>query len=271
MTIVLPDGGRHAFFLLIFLLACPAVHAAWEITQRRDFKDPTGKVHASELLLTDGTIDAAAQVVYFSPSDVRFQVIPNLEGAIDGVRSAVDLAQAIAGINGGYFQADLGPLGLLISNSRVIHPPQKAKLLSGIFLVKDGRPEIIRSNELVSTKGVQQAIQCGPLLVERGQPVPGLNTQKFAARSFVFMCGPTCWGFGTCRSVTLAAIGEMLAKTKLIRDNHIIQALNLDGGSSTALYARFGDDEVFSEGRAIVSNYLIISATLAPKGAGPTF
>jgi exopolysaccharide biosynthesis protein len=60
--------------------------------------------------------------------------------------------------------------------------------------------------------------------------------------------------------VTLAAIGEMLAKTRLIRDNRIIQALNLDGGSSTALYARFGDNEIFSEGRSIVSNYLIVGA-----------
>jgi len=266
--------AQRAFFLL-FLLACTSVHAAWEITQRRDLKDPGGKVHASELLLSDGTTDAAAQVVYFSPHEVRFQVIPNLQGKIDGVRSAVDAAQGMAGINGGYFEADLGPLGLLISNGRVTHPARKAKLLSGVFLVKEGRPEIIRSRELVSTKGVQQAIQCGPFLVEGGQPVPGLDAERVAARSFVFFCGPTCWGFGTCRSVTLAAIGEMLAKAKLIRDNRIIQALNLDGGSSTALYAKLGDNEIFSEGRSIVSNYLIIGAARdaarEPKASGPNF
>jgi len=262
-------AGR-AFFLL-FLLVCSSAHAAWEITQRRDFEDPGGKLHASELLLTDGTTDAAAQVVYFSPHEVRFEVIPNLEGKIDGVRNAVDASQGTAGINGGYFEADLHPLGLLISNGRVIHPAQKAKLLSGIFLVKEGRPEIVRSRELVSIKGIQQAIQCGPFLVEGGQPVPGLNAERIAARSFVFSCGPTCWGFGTCRSVTLAAIGEILAKTKLIRDNRIIQALNLDGGSSTALYAKFGDHEIFSEGRTIVSNYLIIRTALAQRRAGPTF
>jgi uncharacterized protein YigE (DUF2233 family) len=258
-------------FLLLFLLACSSVHAAWKITQARDLNDPGRKVHASELLLTDGTRDAAAQIVYFSPHEIRFQVIPNLEAKIDGVRSAVDAAEGMAGINGGYFEADLAPLGLLISNGRVIHPLQKAKLLSGIFLVREGRPQIVRSRELVRTEGIQQAIQCGPFLVEGGQPVPGLNTERVAARSFVFFCGPTCWGFGTCRSVTLAAMGEMLAKTKLIRDNRVIRALNLDGGSSTALYAKCGNDEIFSEGRSIVSNYLIIGAALAHNGARSTF
>jgi len=256
---------------LLLLLPWTSVHAAWEITQRRDLKDPGGKVNASELLLTDGTTEAAAQLVYFSPHQVRFQVIPNLEGKIDGVRSAVDAVEGLAGINGGYFEVDLGPLGLLISNGRVIHPAQKAKLLSGIFLVKEGHPEIIRSRELASTNGIQQAIQCGPFLVEGGQAVPGLNPERVAARSFIFFCGPTCWGFGTCRSVTLAAIGEILAKTKLIRGNRIIQALNLDGGSSTALYAKFGENEIFFEGRSIVSNYLIISAALAHNRAASTF
>jgi uncharacterized protein YigE (DUF2233 family) len=252
-------------FIFLSFLACASAQAQLQTTQRRDFRDSSGKVNAVELLLTDGNTDTEVQIVYFSPHDVRFQVIPNLEGNIEDVRGAVGRATGIAGINGGYFEDDLIPLGLLISNGHVIHPIRKANLLSGIFLVKEGRPQIVRTRELSSIKGIEQAIQCGPFLVERGQPVPGLNTQKVAARTFVFFCGPSCWGFGICRSVTLAAMGEMLAKAKWIRDNRIIQALNLDGGSSTSLFAKLDENEIFSEGRSIVSNYLIINTRFTSK------
>src|SRR6516162_4432861 len=252
---------------LIFLsfLACASVQAQWQTTERRDFRDSSGKVNATELLLTDGSTSTKVQIVFFSPHDVGFQVIPNLEGNIEGVRSAVDEATGIAGINGGFFEADLSPLGLLISNGRLIHPIQKANLLSGILLVKEGRPRIVRSRELSSIKGIEQAIQCGPFLVEGGRVVPGLNTERVAPRTFVFSCGSSCWGFGICRSVTLAAMSEMLAKAKWIRDNRIIQAVNLDGGSSTALYARLEKNEIFSEGKSIVSNYLIINPRFTSK------
>ena len=252
-------------FIFLSFLACASVQAQFQITERRDFRDSSGKVNAAELLLTDGATDAEVQIVYFSPHDVRFQVIPNLEGNLEGVRSAVEGSTGIAGINGGFFEADLSPLGLLISNGHLIHPIRKANLLSGIFLVKEGHPQIVRTGKLSRIKGIEQALQCGPFLVEDGQPVPGLNAERVAPRTFVFFCGPSCWGFGICRSVTLAAMGEMLAKAKWIRDNRIIQALNLDGGSSTTLYAKLDKNEIYSEGRSIVSNYLIIKARFISK------
>src|SRR6516164_6652016 len=109
---------------LIFLsfLACASVQAQWQTTERRDFRDSSGKVNAAELLVTDGTTAAEVQIVFFSPHDVRFQVIPNLEGNIEDVRSAVDGSFGIAGINGGFFETDLSPLGLLINNGHLIHP-----------------------------------------------------------------------------------------------------------------------------------------------------
>ena len=252
-------------FIFLSFLACASVQAQLQTTERRDFRDSSGKVNAAELLVTDGTTAAEVQIVFFSPHDVRFQVIPNLEGNIEDVRSAVDGSFGIAGINGGFFETDLSPLGLLINNGHLIHPIRKANLLSGIFLVKEGRPRIVRTRELSGLKGIEQAIQCGPFLVEDGRPVPGLNTERVAPRTFVFFCGPSCWGFGICRSVTLAAMGEMLAKAKWIPDNRIIQALNLDGGSSTTLYAKLDKNEIYSEGGSIVSNYLIINTRLPSK------
>ena len=246
------------FFFLLFLLSPGCLYADWNVIQRRDSTTSKGEATASELTLSDGASRAEVQLVYFTPTDIRFETVTNLDGNIQGVRDAVDSRGGFAGINGGYFEANLDPLGLLIGNSRVLHPLQKAKLLSGIFFVRNGRPELTRTAEFPGVKGVQQAIQCGPFLVDGGRVVPGLNDQRVAPRTFVFTCGTSLWGFGVCRSVTLKEIGNILAHAKVILEHPIIRALNFDGGSSTAFYVKLEGRVIFSEGRSVVSNYLVV-------------
>lgn len=208
--------------------------------------------------MSNGTSEAEVQVVYFAPAEIQLEVVTNLDGNIQGVRDAVERRGSFGGINGGYFEANLDPIGLLISNNRVVHPTQKAKLLSGIFSVRNGHPELTRTSEFSGTRGVQQAIQCGPFLVDGGRTVDGLNYLRVAPRTFIFTCGPTVWGFGICRSVTLKEMGDILAHANVIPDHRIMRALNFDGGSSTALYLKLDGRAIFSEGRSAVSNYLIL-------------
>jgi exopolysaccharide biosynthesis protein len=208
--------------------------------------------------MSNGTSEAEVQVVYFAPPEIQLEVVTNLDGNIQGVRDAVERRGSFGGINGGYFEANLDPIGLLVSNNRVVHPTQKAKLLSGIFFVRNGHPELTRTSEFSGTRGVQQAIQCGPFLVDGGRTVDGLNYLRVAPRTFIFTCGPTVWGFGICRSVTLKEMGDILAHGNVIPDHRIMRALNFDGGSSTALYLKLDGRAIFSEGRSAVSNYLIL-------------
>ena len=182
----------------------------------------------------------------------------------EACETLVESRGSFGGINGGYFEANLDPIGLLISNDRVVHPTRKAKLFSGIFFVRNGQPELARTSEFSGTRGVQQAIQCGPFLVDGGRTVDGLNYLRVAPRTFIFTCGPTMWGFGICRSVTLKEMGDILAHANVVPEHRIIRALNFDGGSSTALYLRPDGRTIFSEGRSVVSNYLVVQAkTLA--------
>jgi exopolysaccharide biosynthesis protein len=245
-------------FLLLFLLSPSWLCAEWNVTQRRDSKIPTGAAIASEFTVGNGRSEAEVQVVYFAPGDVQLEVVTNLDGNIQGVRDAVESSGSFAGINGGYFEPNLDPIGLLISNNKVVHPAQKAKLLSGIFFVKNGHPELSRTSEFSGIRGVQQAIQCGPFLVDGGRTVDGLNYLRVAPRTFIFTCGPSVWGFGICRSVTLKEMGDILAHADVIPRHRIIRALNFDGGSSTTLYLRLDGRAIFSEGRSAVSNYLVV-------------
>jgi exopolysaccharide biosynthesis protein len=249
---------RGLVFVVLFLPT--ATRAEWTIAERQD--SSSNILNVSEIRVTDAATSAQVQLVYCSANKVRFQVVPNVDGRISGVREAVDVARAIAGINGGYFQSDLQPDGLLISGGTIAHPIVHARLLSGVFLQKRGRPELKRVQELTSVKGLEEAIQCGPFLVDNRRAVPGLNQDRVAARTFVFTCASEIWGVGICRSVTLADLSRILSDLKLIPGHPIFRALNFDGGSSTALYVRLQSKALFSEDRPIVGNYLVLRAVL---------
>jgi hypothetical protein len=55
-------------------------------------------------------------------------------------------------------------------------------------------------------------------------------------------------------------MGDILAQTPIVPDHHVIRALNFDGGSSTSFYVRTLGRTFFSEGRPVVSNYLVVKA-----------
>jgi len=248
------------WFLLLFFLSPACLRADWRIIDRHDGQVGEGKLTASQFRVTDGEDEAEVSLVFFTISGLTFEVVANTDGQIQGLQELIESRGGLTGVNGGYFAANLDPIGLLISNGRLVHPLQKAKLLSGVFYVKNNRPWLARMREFPGTKGVQEAIQCGPFLVDGGRTVTGLNTERVAARTFVFSCGPTVWGLGICRSVSLEDMGDILAQTPVVPDHPILRALNLDGGSSTTFYVKTDDQTIFSEGRPVVSNYLVLKA-----------
>ena len=247
-------------FLLLFLLNPLTLYADWQVLDRHDWPVSNARLTASELRVTDGAAEAEVNLVYFATPDVALEVVANTDGEIRGLRGLLEERGGLAGVNGGYFQADLEPVGLLISNERLVHRLQKASLLSGIFYVRNGRPWLARTREFQGAKGIQQAIQCGPFLVDDGRTVSGLDDTRVAARTFIFSCGQSEWGFGICRSVTLKGMGDLLRQTSIFPGHHIVRALNFDGGSSTTFYARSDGRTLFSEGRPAVSSYLIVKA-----------
>jgi len=135
-------------------------------------------------------------------------------------------------VNGGYFDPENAPVGLLISDGKLIAPLRKARLLSGVLAVSKARIELLRSGEYSSRKNVIAAVQSGPFLVDGGTAVAGLNDTKSARRTVVLTSGSDRAGIGFSSAVTLAELGEILAMPNL----KIQRALNLDGGSSSAFW-----------------------------------
>jgi exopolysaccharide biosynthesis protein len=246
--------------LLLFLFSPVCLHADWKVVDRHDWPVAEKTLTVSAFRVENGTAQAEINLAFFPISEVKLEVIENTDGQIRGLRELIESQGGLIGVNGGYFQANLDPVGLLISNGRLVHSLQKAKLLSGIFYLKNGRFWLARTREFPGVKGVQQAIQCGPFLVDGGRAVAGLDQQRVAARTFVFSCGPNLSGFGICRSVTLEEMGDILVQAAIVPNHPIGRALNFDGGSSTTFYARVDGQTIFSEGRPVVSNYLLLKA-----------
>ena len=142
-----------------------------------------------------------------------------------------------AGSNGGYFHKDFTPLGLAVSAGETLHPFERAKLLSGVLAVRKGRIELVRSGKFKAGPDVQDALQAGPWLVEKGTPVSGLNDARLARRTIVANDGKGHWALVAVSPVTLADAARVLCLKGILGPLTIANALNFDGGSSTALRA----------------------------------
>ena len=142
----------------------------------------------------------------------------------------------LAGTNGAYFHPDFTPVGLEISNGRQIHPLEHGKLISGMVVVNRGRVSLLRVGEFKPAPSIQTALQSGPFLIDQGQPVPGLNAIKRAYRTVVLSDGKGGCALLMAESVTLAEMARILAAPGVIPEMKISRALNLDGGSSSAVW-----------------------------------
>ena len=244
--------------LIVFVcfLLPASLFAEWRIVDRQTSEPGDGVPF--RVKVTDGAATANLILIVFHPNKFGIRVVSNDEWRYSSVAAAAAATDAVAGVNGGYFQADGTPVGLLISDNRTIHKLETAKLLSGVFFVRDGKPGLVRSSRFARIKNVTEAIQCGPFLLEDSRAVTGLNNQRSAPRTFVFTGGNSVWGFGICRSVTLAEMGQILAVPDLLGRASVVSALNLDGGSSTQFWARSGNDVTSSSTLPVVANYLLL-------------
>jgi hypothetical protein len=106
--------------------------------------------------------------------------------------------------------------------------------------------QIVRSGEFSRRSAVTTAIQCGPFLVDRGEPIGGLNDSHLARRTFAATTTGDRALVGVCSGVSLAEFSKVLATTSFAEDLRVERALNLDGGSSTGFWFARENGSAFS-------------------------
>ena len=224
-----------SFGLTLLLLA--SARAEWIVRSSQTERSVTSGIEHRRIVLSESTADdqATLDAAIFSSSSTTVRVIDNPTGE-ENLADAMRSEHCIAGVNGGYFDPANAPVGLLISDGELIAPFRKAKLLSGVMVIANGRVQLLRTAEYSSKRKATAALQCGPFLVDRGQPVPGLNDTRAARRTFILTGGSDKAAIGFCSEVTLAQLGKILATRDLAPELKVQRALNLDGGSSSAFW-----------------------------------
>jgi uncharacterized protein YigE (DUF2233 family) len=231
---------------LLFLLAAGPAFPQWtEVSAQSEISSRPGLVHR-HLELEDKASGEAASVelAIFSGRTTGLRVIDNRSGTAE-LANAMAREGCLAGVNGGYFDPNFAPLGLRVVDGQVVRPMIRARLMTGVLLSTSGAIQILRVSEYSPKRKALAAVQCGPLLVDGGVPVKGLNNDRMARRTFAAVVGDRA-AIGLCSDTSLAGVAQILATLRLGDAGKITRALNLDGGSSSAFWFKRADGTAFS-------------------------
>lgn len=145
----------------------------------------------------------------------------------------------LAAVNAGFFTPAGAPLGLVVAAGKPSGAWNGASSLGSGVWHQDaaGRAAISRRERLgrAGAAAMRELIQAGPLLVENGRAVAGLDALKSSVRTVILWDGGTRWWLGQASPCTLAQLGNALS-TCQPAGWPLRHALNLDGGRSADLW-----------------------------------
>ena len=182
--------------------------------------------------------DISLILVLFDDRNYRISVVDKEQGPETEWPTAQAAARAhgaLAAINAGFFTPEGRPLGLVIENGRHIGTwNAQSSLTSGLLSVEKS-PRLLRRRHWRSFSPTRHLVQAGPLLIENGRAVDGLDNGERSPRSFLAWDGGSRWAFGYCEKANLTELALSLANQPL-EQLDITTALNLDGGRSSDLW-----------------------------------
>lgn len=266
------------FFALLALVSAlaPPLQAQWRIVDKSPEAQTDSpfayqrkvieKIGDTSLFKTPRGID----IVWFDDNKYTFRVIDNGPdmGRYPDMVTALRKNGCLAGCNGGFFLKNNSPSGLMIADGESIGKFGHGGLLSGLILSSGNvNPYLLRRAEYDAGKyKPTDLVQAGPFLVDQGSTVDGLSDEGSRRRTFILHDGGDRFAIGMSDPFTLAELGRILADESFAPRGRIHRALNLDGGTSSGIWARLGKDAgLSSEPYKPVRNYVGI----VPRG-GPS-
>ncbi len=206
----------------------------------------------------------------------RFKIRLKWQFGKSGLKATADIARAAkaaVAINAGYFDENGRPMGYFRSggtlfNSRLLFRGRRRALhLGAIFYVlgKSGKARISTREEFDS-RGVREAFQAGPYLVRNGRPDPGLDAYREYRRAdrrtvlalgkkgrLIFMVSEEIG-----RGISWCELQDFLARSESGGGLETVEAMNLDGGSSSQLFVSGNGRPVNLAGRLVPALILAI-------------
>lgn len=163
------------------------------------------------------------------------------------VKNMVQTSGALLTINANFFDSSGKPLGLAIQDGKELNPFKNISWW-GIFYQEGTKSHnvaghIIHSSQFRKNPAIKNAIQAGPRLIINGT-IPKLKSQNSAKSAIGINKKGEILVVATLSSIDIVELAELMVKPELTGGLECINALNLDGGSSTQLYAKVGDFEL---------------------------
>lgn len=243
------EGSRSSSVVLALALLAAAAAPA-RASAGGDPWTPLGRGVAHRTL-AHGAI--AGHAFRFRPVDVELRVVAAAEGRAPVARLAPE-GDAIA-VNASFFDEEGRTMGLAIDRGRSLGGRRIARW--GGFAVDGGRPRIVGGASLGDGSRSEVVVQGLPRLVVDGA-VPRLKPQR-ARRTAVCVAGAQVVLLVTTAPVDATELAQFLATPPARGGIGCGDALNLDGGSSTQLVARWGDFQARVDGAWGVPNALVVT------------
>ncbi len=225
----------------------------WEVVSSEVDQGAASGIEHRHVELAKGGDRATIDVALFSAKSASLRVIDDPEGS-DRLAEAMQRANCVAGVNGGYFDTTFKPIGLRVVDGAVTSPLVRARLLTGVLCDSGRGIEIKRLAEFSPQRKLNAALECGPLLVDGGKAVSKLDATRSARRTFAAITRGGKAALGVSSDLTLAQLAELLGNDRsMANDFKIWRAMNLDGGSSSAFWFKKADGGIFaiSEDKAV--------------------
>lgn len=201
--------------------------------------------------LADGAV--AGHAFRFRPAEVVLRMVPAPGGSAAVSAFAPD-GEGIA-TNASFFDEHGRTMGLAVDHGRSLGGPRIARWAG--FVIERGTPRIVPGSALGDGAGADLVVQGLPRLVVAGA-VPRLKPQR-ARRTAVCVAGERVVLLVATARVETAELARFLAAPPARGGLGCQDALNLDGGSSTQLVARWGGFAARVDGASGVPNALIVT------------
>lgn len=222
------------FFLISFSVCTYAIPTKWDVlapglkyARLKPFTGPlNGFIHVFKINLKDYDLDLVSA--------------KSLQQNLLTAQTAVQKTHALLAVNGGFFDQTNTPLGLRISADGVSHP---AKFISwwNIFYTQAGKAYITNQANFKMSPNLTFAIQAGPRLIKHGKVTQGLKS-NYDERTALGITNKNEVIILTTENLLISTeqLAHIMAQSENLGGLNCQDALNLDGGTSSQLYAQIG-------------------------------
>lgn len=179
------------------------------------------------------------------------------------VKTMTQKSHTLLTINGGFFSPTGKPLGLRMSDGKTLSPLKHTSWW-GIFYIENSVPNLSNLSDFKSSDAIQFAVQAGPrLLINKTIPQLKMGTDNRTALGYN-SDGNVIIVVSENAQLTTKQLAKLLRRSEKHGGLGCVYALNMDGGSSSQIYAHMGKFVLD------IPNYRAIADGIAviPKKAG---